>query len=192
MKTVLEVLRHPLVIGALVLSILIVVGVYFGSHWYYGDVDIVEIPDMPARIPQPPKTVQSSDIDLGELQVDSLPTETKSKAPSTDDVLVDEFLSELSDDEKSLLTTEVLEENQMVSHFGFGIYPEVPSDYPEDIIWESDMEANIVQFGSTAMKAAELIDRVLIELWNRGHNVTSASMDENGRIYPAYPNTVFH
>ena len=38
MKTVFDVIRQPLVIGALVLSILIVVGVYFGSHWYYGDV----------------------------------------------------------------------------------------------------------------------------------------------------------
>ena len=32
MKTVLDLIRQPLVIGALVLSILIVAGVYFGSH----------------------------------------------------------------------------------------------------------------------------------------------------------------
>ena len=37
MKTLLDLIRQPLVIGAFVLSILIVVGAYFGSHWYYGD-----------------------------------------------------------------------------------------------------------------------------------------------------------
>ena len=48
MKTVFDVLRHPLVIGALVLSILIVAGVYFGSHWYYGDVEPVEMLEVSA------------------------------------------------------------------------------------------------------------------------------------------------
>ena len=38
MKTLLDLIRQPLVIGAFVLSILIVVGAYFGSHWYYGKV----------------------------------------------------------------------------------------------------------------------------------------------------------
>lgn len=41
MKPVFDVLRQPLVIGTLVLSALIVVGFYFGSHWYYGDVEPV-------------------------------------------------------------------------------------------------------------------------------------------------------
>ncbi len=41
MKPVFDVLRQPLVIGTFVLSALIVVGFYFGSHWYYGDVDPV-------------------------------------------------------------------------------------------------------------------------------------------------------
>ena len=41
MKTIYDVLRHPLVIGAFVLSILIVVGAYFGFHWYYGEVEPV-------------------------------------------------------------------------------------------------------------------------------------------------------
>ena len=41
MKAVLDLIRQPLIIGALVLSVLIVGGAYFGSHWYYGDVEPV-------------------------------------------------------------------------------------------------------------------------------------------------------
>ena len=41
MKNGLDVLRHPLVISAFVLSTLIVVGAYFGFHWYYGEVEPV-------------------------------------------------------------------------------------------------------------------------------------------------------
>ena len=41
MKTLLDLICQPLIIGAFVLSILIVVGAYFGSHWYYGDVEPV-------------------------------------------------------------------------------------------------------------------------------------------------------
>lgn len=41
MKPVFDVLRQPLVIGTFVLSALIVVGFYFGSHWYYGDTEPV-------------------------------------------------------------------------------------------------------------------------------------------------------
>ena len=73
MKTVFDVLRQPLVIGALVLSILIVVGVYFGSHWYYGDVEPVEIPEGSAPTPYLPKNLSSAKVDLSGLQGESLP-----------------------------------------------------------------------------------------------------------------------
>ncbi len=116
--------------------------------------------------------------------------ESKATVPPTAVESADDFLAELSDEEIALLTTEVVEETQPVSSFGFGPYPEVPSDYPEDVIWEEDMDENISQFGSEAMKAAELMDRILIKLWNQGHRATSASM-ENGLVYPSFSNTVY-
>lgn len=193
MKTIFDVLRHPLVIGALVLSILIVVGVYFGSHWYYGDVEPVEIPDVSASTPFLPKNLSASEVDLSGLKEESLPPQTESTptVSSAASESIDDFLAELSDEEKALLTAEVVEETQRVSPFGFGPYPEVPSDFPHDPIWEEDMEANISQFGSEAMKEAELMDRVLIQLWNQGHRATSASKHSNGLVYPSFPNTVF-
>ena len=78
MKTVLDVLRQPLVIGALVLSILIVVGVYFGSHWYYGDVEPVEMPEVSAPTPSLHKNLPSSEVSLNGLQGESLPTQKES------------------------------------------------------------------------------------------------------------------
>ncbi len=192
MKTIFDVLRHPLVIGALVLSILIVVGVYFGSHWYYGDVEPVEMPEVSAPAPPLPKNLSVSEVDLSGLDGESSPPQTESEptVSSVEGESVDDFLAELSDEEMALLTAEVVEP-QRVSPFGFGPYPQVPSDFPEDPIWEEDMEANISQFGSEAMKEAELMDRVLIQLWNQGHRATSASKHSNGLVYPSFPNTVF-
>lgn len=193
MKTVLDLLRHPLVIGTLILSVLIVVGAYFGSHWYYGDVETVEMPEISAPTPTLSEKSASSEVDLSGLQGESLPTQTESTPipPSTEGESVGDFLAELSAEEKALLTAEVVEDTQPVSPFGFGPYPQVPSDFPEDPIWEEDMEANISQFGSEAMKEAELMDRVLIQLWNQGHRATSASKHSNGLVYPSFPNTVF-
>ena len=78
MKTVFDVLRQPLVIGALVLSILIVVGVYFGSDWYYGDVEPVEMLEVSALASPLPKQLSSSEVDLSDLQGESLFPQTES------------------------------------------------------------------------------------------------------------------
>lgn len=193
MKTVLDVIRQPLVIGAFVLSLLIVVGAYFGSHWYYGDVEPVEMPEASVPIPSLPKNLSSSEVDLSGLQGESLTPQTESTptAPSMEVESVDDFLAELSDEEKALLTAEVVEEPQRVSPFGFGPYPQVPSDFPRDPIWEEvDMYEKINQHGRGMMKAIELMDRILIKLWDHGYTATSASMSK-GRVYPGYPNTVF-
>ena len=193
MKIVLDVIRQPLVIGALVLSVLIVVGVYFGSHWYYGDVEPVEIPDVSVPTPPPREQLSSSEIDLSGLQGESLPTQTKSTPtpPSAEGESVDDFLAELSDEEKALLTAEVVEDSQPVSPFGFGPYPQVPSDFPRDPIWaDPGYPEGDERLGSDFMREMELMNRVLIKLWDQGHRAASASMSE-GLVYPGYPDAVY-
>ena len=192
MKAALDLICQPLVIGALVLCILIVGGAYFGSHWYYGDVEPVKIPELAASTSYLPNNPSSSEVDLSGLQGESLPPHTESTptAQSVEGESVDDFLAELSDEEKALLTAEVVEETQQVSPFGFGPYPQVPADYPEDVIWEEDMDGRIAVYGGGLAKAAELMDRVLIKLWNQGRRATSASM-ENGLVLPHYHNTVY-
>ena len=193
MKTVLDLVRQPLVIGALVLSILIVGGAYFGSHWYYGDIEPIEIPEASVSTPPLPKNpLPSEEVDLSGLQGESSPPQTASTpTPITETEGVDDFLAELSDEEMALLAAEVVEEPQRVSPFGFGPYPQVPSDFPRDPIWEAvEMYEKINQHGRGMMKAIELMDRVLIKLWNQGHRATSASMSK-GLVYPGFPNTVY-
>ncbi len=194
MKTIFDVLRHPLVIGALVLSILIVVGVYFGSHWYYGDVEPIEMLEVSTPTPPLPKNLSSTEVDLSGLQGESLPTQTESTPtpPSAEGESVDDFLAELSAEEKALFTAEVVDEPQPVSPFGFGPYPEVPSDFPRDPIWVADPDypEGDEHLGSDFMRDMELINRVLIKLWNQGRRVSSASMSK-GQVFPHYPNTVY-
>ena len=192
MKTLVDVIRQPLVIGAFVLSVLIVGGAYFGSHWYYGDIEPIEIPELSAATPPLPNNPLSSEVDLSGLQGESLTLQTESTpAPIIGPAVesVDDFLAELSDEEVALLAAEVVEKPQPVSPFGFGPYPQVPSDYPEEVIW-ADMDQNISRFGGGLTKAAELMDRVLIKLWKQGRRATSASM-ENGLVLPHYHNTVY-
>ena len=104
-------------------------------------------------------------------------TESKPTVSTVEGESVDDFLAELSDEEKALLTAEVVEEPQRVSPFGFGPYPEVPSDYPEAPIWDEDPDypEGGGDFGSDFMRGMELIERVLIKLWTQGHRATSGS-----------------
>ena len=68
MKTLLEVLREPLVIGAFVIASLFVGGVHFLSNWHYGKVELPPPPTQPAvaKWTENPAPVVT-DIDLSDL-----------------------------------------------------------------------------------------------------------------------------
>ena len=106
---------------------------------------------------------------------------------------VDDFLAELSDEEKALLTAEVVEDSRPVSPFGFGPYPQVPADYPDDPVWIEypDYPDGSGDFGSDFMRDMELINRVLIKLWTQGHRATSGAIGSDDIVYPGYPDTVY-
>ena len=141
MKTVFDVIRHPLVIGALVLSILIVAGVYFGSHWYYGDVEPVKMPEVSSSLP---KHLSSSEVDLSGLQGESLPSQTESTPTvlSADGESVDDFLTELSVEEIALLAAEVSEEAKREFYNSIGLEPPPGHTY----LWDSDGNARLVRY----------------------------------------------
>ena len=90
-----------------------------------------------------------------------------------DTFLPDDFVSE-----------ETSAEDVPVSPYGFGPYPEVPADYPEHLtpIWSRD---------PNAAEPFELIDRVLIKLWNQGHRDITGGSTGNGKVYPHYANTAY-
>lgn len=193
MNTLLDLIRQRFVIGAFVLSILIVVGAYFGSHWYYGDVEPIDIPENSTFVPRPPEPVPEVNLEGLPAESEQTPTESKPTSPTAESESADDFLAELSEEEMALLTAEVVEETQPVSPFGFGPYPEVPSDYPDDPVWieYSDYPDGSGEFGSDFIRDLELMDRVLIKLWTQGRRATSASMGEGEVVYPGYPDSVY-
>ena len=173
MKTLLDLIHQPLIIGAFVLSILIVVGAYFGSHWYYGDVKPINIPEHSTTFMlRPPEAGRAPEVNLEGLQVESEPTPIESDTTVTPLAVesVEDFLAGLSPEEIQLLTEEVVEElPPRESPHGFGTYPDVPSDYPRQNIWDELERFNDIvgeKFGRSSIDH-ELMHRVLIKLWNR-------------------------
>jgi hypothetical protein len=70
---------------------------------------------------------------------------------------------------------------ERVSPHGFGPYPEVPEDFPENVNWS---------YYEKDLPIYELMTRVQIELWKQGQLVTGVS-EENGLIYPIIRGTVY-
>ena len=75
-----------------------------------------------------------------------------------------------------------------VSPFGFGPYPEVPADFPSDVIWDNPRYQD---FPEDVQRELELIKRVLIQLWEQGNKGFQGGSMENGKVYPYYHNTVY-
>ena len=77
-----------------------------------------------------------------------------------------------------------------MSLFGFGVYPEIPPDYPEQDAWDA-IEALYLTDPEEARKH-ELMERVCIKLWQQGHYAEGVVYkSETGLIYPLYPNTAY-
>ena len=79
-----------------------------------------------------------------------------------------------------------------VSPFGFGPYPEVPSDYIASLglpIW---YEHGFDEIPATATheRNIELIDRVLIKLWEEGKDVRRGFY-KDGKVYPLYSKSAY-
>lgn len=145
MKTVFEVIRQPLVIGVFVLSSLIVVGVHFGSHWFYGDIEPVNMQKFSAPTLPLPKKSSSAEVDLSDLQRESLPPQTESTptGSSAEGELVDDFLAELSEEEIALLAAEVSEEAKRELYHSLGLKPPPPG---HTYLWAGDGNARLVRY----------------------------------------------
>ena len=79
-----------------------------------------------------------------------------------------------------------------VSPFGFGPYPEVPSDYIASLglpIW---YEHGFDEIPATAIheRNIELIDRVLVKLWKDGEDV-DRGFYKDGKVYPLYSKSAY-
>lgn len=83
-------------------------------------------------------------------------------------------------------------EEVRVSPFGFGHYPEVPSDYPKILrpLWL--LTENVIEkIDEDTLKEDELLVRVLIKLWTEGDTEFVSGSINDGKVFPSYPNTVY-
>lgn len=93
-------------------------------------------------------------------------------------------------DEDDFVLAEEPVENVPVSPFGFGPYPEVPADYFGDPTWARNPN-HLSEFTDDASKNIELIERVLIKLWQQGDKAIVGGSTHNGKVYPLYANVLY-
>ena len=138
----------------------------------------------------------NSDVEMGALvneDRDVSETDIDDSVESTETALLfDElFFGEILDETESEYTEA---EIVAVSPFGYGEYPEIPTDYPWMPIWTlSDEDRKHYSQGHPeGERGIELMQRVGIKLWQTGHTFTGiAHSHTNGRIYPNFPDTVY-
>ena len=111
-------------------------------------------------------------------ETEALPHDTDTPDLS-DAFLSDDFVSEKAP-----------AEDVPVSPFGFGTYPEVPSDYFGIPIWMQDRE-HISHLPDSAQREIELIDRVLVKLWQQDDRSIVGGSTYRGKVYPHYENTAY-
>ena len=108
------------------------------------------------------------------------PIEGSEPLESLDAFLPEDFVSQVATGEEV-----------PVSPFGFGPYPDVPDGFSLVPSWQWS-EERLQNFGGS-LREMELIDRVLIKLWNQGDREwKGAKLDsENGKVYPLYRNLIY-
>ena len=196
MKTLLEILREPLVISAFVVALFFVVGAHVVSNWYYGKVELPPS-SMETYVSEwTDNTPPGADIDLSDLTSTSAKLDSTQSNDLEDKPLTSESDSyELTPEDEALLLehfAETLPPPRRESPHGLGPYPDIPPDYPRQNIWDDleDLNENN-PFGRSSIDH-ELMHRVLIKLWNQGKKAEGAVLDsDNGRVYPMYKDTVY-
>ena len=191
MKAVVDVIRQPPVIGAFVVSVLIVALAYFGSHWFYGDVEPIDSTTLPNLAPRPAVSVEPVRAEGLPIEDNQPNIEPEPTVPIVAEESIDDFLASLSDEERALLASEVVPEPGLVSPFGFGPYPEVPADFSHDPVWIDYPNTRNALGGSSMMRALELCDRVLVELWHRGEHTDGGKIRSDDMVLPFYEDTVY-
>ena len=68
------------------------------------------------------------------------------------------------------------------SSFGFGTFPKIPADFPDQDIWNIIQERSV--HDPNGAKTLELLARVRIELWNQGKHTKGVIMEpSSGLVY---------
>ena len=87
-----------------------------------------------------------------------------------------------------LVSEEAPTEDVPVSPFGFGNFPEIPSDFPRQDVW--DYFWKLYDKDEQAAENYELINRVVIQLWKEGGSAPGGVL-KRGKVYPLDNNTAY-
>ena len=126
-------------------------------------------------------TFENDDAQMSDDTNLALTDEASEVLDMADAFLPDDFVSE-----------EEIAEDVPVSPYGFGPYPEVPSDFPGTPMWEHDLDA--LGFSEEQKKDSELLSRVLIKLWVEhgvGSRLGGYISPDTGLVYPYFEDTIY-
>ena len=75
-----------------------------------------------------------------------------------------------------------------ISPYGFGPYPEAPENSRFVPVWK---QKHYKKLGHHQKRSLEIIDRVLIKLWEQGERGFEEGFYDCGKVYPFYDNTLY-
>lgn len=128
--------------------------------------------------PQHEISIAPSPASTGETAVVDIPSDSRGDAETP-----------AVDTAPPLETTTLAPVPARVSPFGLGIFPEIPTDYPDPTVWERIESAAHDPEGG---KKLELLIRTRIKLWEQGTETIGASYnDQTNLIYPNIPNVAY-
>lgn len=117
----------------------------------------------------------------------NLPAESKKQSAeklsteTIDDALLEDTVSDETNPNLSDQAQEARNTVVRVSPHGFGPYPDIPSDYPRQDVWD---------YPDHISAEAELLLRVQIKLWKQGKRPLGGVM-RDGLVYPTLPGIVY-
>lgn len=194
-----EILTNRACLAGLVFSLLVVGGaqLYYSHVRRTGEAELVRTQQAVQHLGNRKETYTASDSDasteietLGKIET-PLETGNTETIPEGAAVVIDDAEISASTDVLEAFLAETREpENGTgpygVSPFGFGPFPEIPPDYPDQNIWDD------IRISTGMEPYSELVIRTRIALWNQGVRTVGAVRDNTyNLIYPIIDDVVY-
>ena len=168
--------------GAMLFVLLFAIGSYFNIRWYYGEGAVV-----PAHLltvgPHPPEMNQEIPVSAGPATEPlELPQVPEVEELSGDDPV----LTPLPDRTEAEIAT-LLQDSDPFP-FEKRDFPKIPEGFPSDLgpVW-----IQYPNYQQGDMYYHEMIDRVLIKLWNQGDHNFVDGVYRDGKVYPLYRDVIY-
>ena len=167
----------------------LVVGGSLLYSWHVHRTTAAEFGTIPQTVESPKNKTEANTapVDFQTEGVVNTPDETTETLMSEAETIDATELLDIADaflPDDMVSEAEASAEDVPVSPYGFGPYPEVPVDYPYK-------DPFALSIGGCSTKELELIERVLIKLWNQGNTNITGGFFMSGKVYPHYSETAY-